>query len=198
MTAENWDDLGMTGIVIVRADESWPAQYQKTARAVSEVLGETAQRIDHIGSTSVPGLPAKDILDMQVTVGAEPELDDVVERMVAADWELRPPRRDHRVPGLPTEDVQWVKRMLVEPIYRRRVNLHVRVAGRANQRYALLFRDYLRSHPETAAAYGEFKRRAAALLPTESIAEYADLKDPVCDLIYLPAEEWAARTGWTA
>jgi GrpB-like predicted nucleotidyltransferase (UPF0157 family) len=186
----------MTGIVIVRADESWPAQYDKIAHAVSNLLGETAQRIDHIGSTSVPRLAAKDVLDVQVTVETEPELDDVVERMVAADWEVRPPRRDHPVPGLPTDDVQWVKRLLVEPMYRRRVNLHVRVAGRANQRYALLFRDYLRSHPETAAAYGEFKRRAAAL-PIESVGDYADLKDPVCDLIYLPAEEWAARTGWT-
>ncbi len=65
--------------------------------------------------------------------------------MVAADWEVRPPRRDHPVPGLPAEDLQWVKRLLVEPMYRRRVNLHVRVAGRANQRYALLFRDYLRA-----------------------------------------------------
>jgi GrpB-like predicted nucleotidyltransferase (UPF0157 family) len=82
-------------------------------------------------------------------------------------------------------------------MYRRRVNLHVRVAGRANQRYALLFRDYLRAHPDTAAAYGEFKKRAASL-PLESVGEYADLKDPVCDLIYLPAEEWAERTGWTA
>jgi GrpB-like predicted nucleotidyltransferase (UPF0157 family) len=86
--------------------------------------------------------------------------------------------------------------MMVEPMYRRRVNLHIRVAGRANQRYALLFRDYLRSHPETAQAYGEFKRQAAVLrLET---GDYSDLKDPVCDLIYLPAEEWAARTGWTA
>ncbi|WP_433168384.1 GrpB family protein [Kribbella sp. CA-247076] len=186
----------MTGIVIVRADESWPAQYEKIARAVGELLGETAQRIDHIGSTSVPGLAAKDVIDMQVTVETEPELDDVVERMVAADWEVRPPRRDHPVPGLPAEDLQWVKRLLVEPMYRRRVNLHVRVAGRANQRYPLLFRDYLRSHPDTAAAYGEFKRRAAAL-PIESTADYADLKDPVCDLIYLPAEEWAGRIGWT-
>ncbi|WP_406056479.1 GrpB family protein [Kribbella sp. NBC_00889] len=187
----------MTGIVIVRPDDSWPAQYEKTARVVSDLLGETAQRIDHIGSTSVPRLPAKDIIDMQVTVGTEPELDDVVERMAAADWEVRPPKRDHAVPGLPADDLQWVKRLLVEPMYRRRVNLHIRVAGRANQRYALLFRDYLRNHPDTARAYGEFKRRAAAL-PIESTAEYSDLKDPVCDLIYLPAEEWAARTGWTA
>ncbi|MGY4770154.1 GrpB family protein [Kribbella sp. CWNU-51] len=185
----------MTGIVIARPDDSWPAQYEKIAHAVGELLGELAQRIDHIGSTSVPGLPAKDILDMQVTVGTEPELDDVAERMVAADWELRPPRRDHPVPGLPADDLQWVKRMLREPMYRRRVNLHVRVAGRANQRYALLFRDYLRSHPATAQAYGAFKRQAAAL--QVDVADYTDLKDPVCDLIYLPAEEWAARTGWT-
>jgi GrpB-like predicted nucleotidyltransferase (UPF0157 family) len=185
----------MTGIVIARPDESWPAQYEKTAHAVGGLLGDLAQRIDHIGSTSVPGLPAKDILDMQVTVGTEPELDDVAERMVAADWELRPPRRDHPVPGLPADDPQWVKRMLREPMYRRRVNLHIRVAGRANQRYALLFRDYLRSHPETAQAYGAFKRQAAAL--QVDVADYTDLKDPVCDLIYLPAEEWAARTGWT-
>ena len=45
-------------------------------------------------------------------------------------------------------------------------------------------------------AYGEFKRQAAAL-PIDSVGDYTDLKDPVCDLIYLPAEEWAARTGWT-
>lgn len=185
----------MTGIVITRPDDSWPAQYEKTAQVVGGLLAELAQRIDHIGSTSVPDLPAKDIIDMQVTVATEPELDDVVERMVAAEWELRPPRRDHLVPGLPTDDPQWVKRMLVEPMYRRKVNLHIRVAGRANQRYALLFRDYLRSHPETAKAYGAFKRQAAMF--KLDIGDYSDLKDPVCDLIYLPAEEWAARTGWT-
>jgi GrpB-like predicted nucleotidyltransferase (UPF0157 family) len=93
--------------------------------------------------------------------------------------------------------LQWVKRLVVEPMYRRRVNLHIRVEGRANQRYALLFRDYLRAHPDTAAAYGAFKQRAATL-PIETVGEYADLKDPVCDLIYLPAEEWATRTGWSA
>lgn len=186
----------MNEIAIVQPDETWPAQYEKTAHAIRGQLGELVQRIDHIGSTSVPGLPAKDILDIQVTVATEPELDDVAERMVSADWELRPPRRDHPVPGLPADDIHWVKRMLVEPMYRRRVNLHIRVAGRANQRYALLFRDYLRNHPDTARAYAVFKQHAAAL--RLEIGDYADLKDPVCDLIYLPAEEWAARTGWTS
>jgi GrpB-like predicted nucleotidyltransferase (UPF0157 family) len=186
----------MSAIAIVRADETWPTQYEKTAETIRGILGRTAVRVDHIGSTSVPRLPAKDILDIQATVATEPELDEAVQLLTAADWEVRPPRRDHPVPGLPEDEAQWVKRLVVEPMYRRRVNLHIRIADRANQRYALLFRDYLRSHPDTAAAYGEFKRRAAAL-PFDSVGGYADLKDPVCDLIYLPAEEWAARTDWS-
>ncbi|GAA0616109.1 GrpB family protein [Kribbella sandramycini] len=187
----------MNAIAIVRPDETWPAQFDKTARVVRGALGDVAQRVDHIGSTSVPGLAAKDILDLQVTVASEPDLDVAVERMTAIDWDFRTAaQRDHPVPGLPADEREWVKRLVVEPMYRRRVNLHIRVAGRANQRYALLFRDYLRSHPDTAQAYGEFKRRAA-MLPFDSVGDYADLKDPVCDLIYLPAEEWAARTNWT-
>lgn len=187
----------MSAIVIVQPDETWAAQYEKTAETIHRILGGTAVRIDHIGSTSVPRLPAKDILDIQATVAAEPELDEAVQLLAAANWEVRPPRRDHPVPGMPQDESQWAKRIVVEPMYRRRVNLHIRVDGRANQRYALLFRDYLRARPDTATAYGEFKRRAATL-PFDSVGGYADLKDPVCDLVYLPAEEWAARTGWTA
>jgi GrpB-like predicted nucleotidyltransferase (UPF0157 family) len=184
-----------SSITIVRPDPTWAAQFEKTAEAVRRIVGDTVIRIDHIGSTAVPGLASKDVLDIQATVAGEPQLDDAAELLVGADWELRPPRRDHLVPGLPPEELQWVKRLVVEPMYRRRVNLHIRVDGHANQRYALLFRDYLRAHPDTAAAYGNFKQRAAAL-PFDNVGDYADLKDPVCDLIYLPAEEWAARTGW--
>jgi GrpB-like predicted nucleotidyltransferase (UPF0157 family) len=186
----------MSAISIVRPDASWAAQYDKTARVIHDILGDTAVRIDHIGSTAVPGLAAKDVLDIQATVAADSDLEDAVQLLMAADWEDRPPRRDHPVQGLPQDEFQWIKRLVVEPMYRRRVNLHLRVADRANQRYALLFRDYLRAHPDTAAAYGQFKQRAASL-PLESVGEYSDLKDPVCDLIYLPAEEWAARTDWS-
>jgi len=67
--------------------------------------------------------------------------------------------------------------------------------GRANQRYALLFRDYHREHPEAAAAYAEVTRGIAALAP--DLGSYADAKDPACDLVYLAAEEWASEAGWT-
>jgi GrpB-like predicted nucleotidyltransferase (UPF0157 family) len=104
-------------------------------------------------------------------------------------------RRDHGVPGGSSNPDQWAKRLCTEPAGERQVNVHIRVGGRANQRYALLFRDYLRAHPDAAAAYGEFKRRAAVMV--RDTEDYPDLKDPVCDLIYLPAEVWAAATAWS-
>ncbi|MBV9171476.1 MAG: GrpB family protein, partial [Chloroflexi bacterium] len=78
----------------------------------------------------------------------------------------------------------------------RRVNIHVRVAGHANRRYALLFRDYLRCHAEAAEAYAKLKLRLAALVL--EIDDYNDIKDPVCDLIMIAAEAWAATTHWQA
>ena len=58
----------------------------------------------------------------------------------------------------------------------------------------MLFRDYLRSHPDGAEAYGQLKQRLAALC--EDTGTYADAKDPVCDLIMQAAERWAAETDW--
>jgi len=77
----------------------------------------------------------------------------------------------------------------------RRVNLHVRLQGRSNQRYALLFRDYLRAHPRAAAAYGQAKT-ALAHYHADDIEAYYGVKDPVCDIIIAGAESWAAATGW--
>ena len=184
-------------VVITDADPGWAREYETVAAGVQMVLGATLTRIDHIGSTSVPGLDAKDVLDVQATVGDRALLDRAFEELTGAGWQACPPRRDHPVPGLPADVGQWVKRLVCQPAGERRVNLHIRVDGRANQRYALLFRDYLRTHPAIAKAYGQFKRLAAEL-PFENVGDYADLKDPVCDLVYLQAEEWATRTGWDA
>ncbi|MDX6546529.1 MAG: hypothetical protein QOG33_79, partial [Gaiellales bacterium] len=63
-----------------------------------------------------------------------------------------------------------------------------------NWRYALLFRDHLRAHPSTAAAYAELKRRLAAL--DIDRGTYSDVKDPACDLIIGAAEQWSEAVGW--
>ena len=103
-------------------------------------------------------------------------------------------RRDHRPPGADGPDSDWAKWYFREPAGHRLTNMHVRVAGRPNQRYPLLFRDYLRAHPATAEAYARLKRQLAANLADPRT--YPDVKDPAVDLIYLAAEEWAAATGW--
>ncbi len=76
------------------------------------------------------------------------------------------------------------------------VNCHIRVAGRFNQRYAILFRDYLRAHAAAAAAYGEVKRSLAARAPHDWDLYY-DVKDPAIDMLMSGAEEWAQRTDWS-
>jgi GrpB-like predicted nucleotidyltransferase (UPF0157 family) len=83
-----------------------------------------------------------------------------------------------------------------EPAGERRVHLHLREHGRFNQRYALLFRDYLRAAPPARAAYERLKYRAAALFP-EDIDGYLALKDPALRLVYEAAALWAAQVGWT-
>ena len=182
-------------VTIVDADPEWPADFERIRNQLRDALGATALGIEHIGSTSVPDLPSKDVIDVQVAVADEDAFEPVSAALTAKGWR-RPPGvwSDHPVPGLPVDDSQWRKVFLHEPAGGRQVHVHVRVAGRANARYALLFRDFLRTHPDEAMAYGELKRRLAAIAPDSETD--ADTKDPACDLIYLAAERWASETNW--
>ncbi len=180
-------------IEIVPYQASWPAEFHDIAARLRQTLGGLALRIDHIGSTSVPNLPAKDIIDVQITVAALEE--PVRSALTALGYSPRADIwRDHRPPYMSGPDADWEKWYFSPPDGQRRTNTHVRVQGRANQRYPLLFRDYLRAHPASAEAYAELKRRLA-----ESLADpdtYPDVKDPAVDLIYLAAEDWAVAARW--
>jgi len=183
-------------ITIVEPDPRWPDEFVVIAqRLQAATTGQGVVRIDHIGSTSVPLLPAKDVIDVQITVAEDDSLSRVASALASRGWRTSATiTRDHTVPGLPTAPAQWRKAFLSEPEGERRVNVHVRVGGRANQRYALLFRDFLRTHPATAGAYARVKEGLAALAP--DTGSYADAKDPACDLIYHAAESWADEVGW--
>lgn len=178
---------------IVDYQPTWPAEFAAIAATLRGSLGALALRIDHIGSTSVPGLAAKDIIDVQITVAAlAPE---VLATLTALGY-IRPEGIwcDHRPPNSTGPDSDWDKWFLREPQTQRMTNTHVRVLGRPNQRYPILFRDYLRAHPATAAAYAELKRRLARELADPMT--YPAVKDPAVDLIYFAAEDWAAATNW--
>lgn len=182
----------MTRVEIVPYSDRWPREFAHVARRVRSVLGERALRIDHIGSTAVPGLAAKDRIDIQVSVGDLAHAN----QLGGAGFVEFAPVSDHERPGGHGGEEDWQKRLFTAPEDLRRSNIHVRLDGRANQRYALLFRDYLRHHPSAASAYAELKRRLAAEL--RDVGRYADVKDPACDLIVVAAEDWAATTGWQA
>ncbi|WP_198016983.1 GrpB family protein [Nocardioides sp. CF8] len=104
--------------------------------------------------------------------------------------------RDHQPPGDQSESEAWEKRYFRPPASWRPTHLHVREVGRPNQRYALLFRDYLRHSAPAADAYAEVKRALARLHP-DDVDAYYDVKDPVCDLVMDAAERWAADVSWS-
>ena len=171
----------------------WPERFELVALKLRRALGELALRIDHIGSTAVPGLASKDLLDVQITVA---ELAPDVERLLgeAGYRRIAAVESDHRPPADHGTDADWQKWFFRLADAERDANIHVRVRGRMNQYYALLFRDYLRKHPATAAAYAELKRRLVREL--RNPAAYPDVKDPAVDLIYLAADAWAKTIDW--
>lgn len=187
----------MLSVIIVPYQPLWVQEFNTIAQMLKETLGELALRIDHLGSTSVPGLAAKDIIDVQITVASLVPVEPLEERLATIGFTRRiTVTQDHRPPGdTASPEAAWAKYLFKPPDTHRPANVHIRVDGAANQRYALLFRDYLRAHPGSAAAYAETKRRLAHYLPDNRSA-YVLIKDPVCDLIAAAAESWAKTIHW--
>jgi GrpB-like predicted nucleotidyltransferase (UPF0157 family) len=182
--------------VVVDYTGDWPARAASLIATLRDQLGAAAERIEHIGSTAIPGMAAKDVLDLQVTVTSlEDAARDFDRPLGSIGFRRTPYERDHVPAGWQDDGQRWVKRL-----WARRghpdgdVNLHVRLAGSPNERLALLFRDWFRAHPEAVPAYAEFKRSLAATAP--DTATYSDVKDPVVDLVITVAGTWAAATGW--
>ncbi|MDK2980754.1 MAG: hypothetical protein PWQ55_1101 [Chloroflexota bacterium] len=181
-------------IVICDYNPDWPREFEAIRTELQGILGERALRIDHIGSTSVPGLGAKDVIDVQVTVcELEPA---IVGLMTAAGFQHRVDiTADHLPCGEDPDPRLWEKFYFMQPPGRRLIHVHVRRQGSPNQRYPLLFRDYLRAHPHSAATVERIKRALARYHADDNVAYY-DIKDPAYDLIWDAAQEWAAHTAW--
>ena len=184
-------------ISIVAYKTSWPNEFLEKGRMLRNILADLALRIDHIGSTSVPGLAAKDVIDIQITAERlSPQLESAMN--LAGFQRLPNITRDHIPPGKDEEAHEWEKWFFQPASAGRRVNVHVRMPRRANQRYAILFRDYLRAFPAIAQAYGQVKEAIVKYHPEQDMEAYYDIKDPVCDIIYGGAEQWAASTNCQA
>jgi len=184
-------------VVVVDYDPEWPRRATALIDQLKNALGAAARRIEHIGSTSIPGMAAKNVLDIQVSVD---DLDLAGEAfdspLGSLGFEPGPYGHDHVPAGSLDDPEHWVKRF-----WSRRgsadidVNLHVRTVGSPNERLALLFRDWFRAHPNAMPAYAAFKRSLAAAVPDG--ATYSQVKDPVVDLVITIAETWARHTSWS-
>ena len=184
-------------ITIVPYDPRWPEEFMALAQPLRAALGPRALRIDHIGSTAVPGLAAKDKIDIQVTIQDFSDIATISTAITNIGYELFQAAiiHDHRPPGMAGSDSDWEKSTFTSSPEHRPANVHVRAAGRPNQRYPLLFRDYLRAHPVAVGAYAEIKRQLARYRP-DDLDFYYDIKDPVCDVIIDAAEDWARQSRW--
>jgi GrpB-like predicted nucleotidyltransferase (UPF0157 family) len=183
-------------IEIVDYQAHWPGEFAEAAARLKRAFGPLALAIHHIGSTSAPGLAAKDVIDLQVTVATLDPGDPIEAAIVAAGYAWRPdPLNDHVPIGADPDPGLWRKRYAGAAEGARRTHIHVRQLGLPNHRYALLFRDYLRASLPARETYALVKRELARLHPDDVDAYYA-VKDPVCDLILDAAERWATETGW--
>ena len=183
-------------IIIVAYDTSWPEAFISVAQPLRTALGELALRIDHIGSTSVPGLAAKDVIDVQVTLKDFSSAPQLVSALGSLGYTLIPHiTSDHLPPLYQGPETDWEKLMFRPPANQRPTHLHVRALGRPNQRYPLLFRDYLRAHPVASAAYAQIKTNLSQRHP-DDVDFYYDVKDPLCDIVIDAAEDWVQATGW--
>jgi GrpB-like predicted nucleotidyltransferase (UPF0157 family) len=182
--------------VIVEYQPRWADEFAEVRGRLAGSFGDLASHIEHIGSTSVPGLAAKDVIDVQVSVASlEPE-GPILEALAAAGMtDAVPDAWDHVPPGRVGEPDRWLKLFASPPKNERRVHVHVRVLGSPNERFALLFRDFMRAHDDARDAWAIFKIELAKIAPT--VQEYVEVKDPATDVVMVVAKRWAADIGWT-
>lgn len=183
--------------LLVEYDPTWPRQAERLAARLALAAGERALAIDHIGSTSVPGLAAKDVIDLQVSVRSLADADAVRDALAAAGFPWLPDftSDDPKPPNL--DPGAWTKRVHSSADPGRLANVHLRAAGSPGWRSALLFRDWLRADAAAVTEYLAAKRESAhAHAGAERIDGYVRAKAPWFDLAIPRAERWAAGTGW--
>jgi GrpB-like predicted nucleotidyltransferase (UPF0157 family) len=156
-------DSDAADVRIVDYDESWPARFETERARIAAALGSVAHRIEHVGSTSVPGLAAKPIVDISVGVD-DPDDDDAafVPALIGAGYSLRVIEPEHRMFRSPQRDV----------------HVHVWREGSDNQLEQLVFRDWLRTHDDDRVRYEAVKRELASR-EWDSMGDYANAKSDI-------------------
>jgi GrpB-like predicted nucleotidyltransferase (UPF0157 family) len=174
-------DRGVEPIELVPYDPRWPAQFDLWRARLLGVLPSAARRIDHVGSTAVPGLAAKPVIDIQVSVEDLSNEAAYVPAIESLDVQLRSRDDEHR---------------FFRPFAGRARDVHIHVCSAASEweRRHLLFVAYLRADAAARDAYLQAKLAAAARWSDDRIA-YTEAKDEIIREITARAEMWEAQAG---
>jgi GrpB-like predicted nucleotidyltransferase (UPF0157 family) len=155
-------------IDIVDADPSWPAQYDQLAHRIRRALGDRVLALEHIGSTSVPDLPAKPIIDIDVTVADSSDESTYVPPLEATGFVLT------------IREPNWHQHRMMEATSPR-ANLHIWSPDSPEAIRHVMFRDWLCDHPDDRRRYADAKRAAAeaSTAESETVMQYNLRKQPV-------------------
>lgn len=167
-------------IELAPPDPSWPKRFAVERAKIVAVLGVKAIRVDHIGSTSIPGIAAKPIIDIDLSVKDVDDEEDYLPALTAAGYSLRVREAGHRM--VRTANLG--------------VHVHCCSTGSSWERRHLLFRDWLRYSEADRAAYGDLKK-ALAQQDWPDMNAYAEAKSALIEEITARAEQWAADSDWT-
>lgn len=166
------------------ADPRWAGQAARVVARLKTTCGHRAVRVDHIGSTAISGLDARDIIDVQVSVTAIGVADELSEDLLRAGYpRVGSVTADHRYDG---SEGLAAKRFHASADPGRPTHVHVRVDGEPNQRFALLFVDWLNASPGARADYLAVKRSGDA----GAVRRWFDDS-------HRRASQWADATGWS-
>lgn len=185
-------------LTLVPYREEWPADFEEIRNDIANCAGNMIVSIDHIGSTAIPGIAAKDIIDVQIGIRNFDDIEKLGLALCNIGFEFLSHVIQDHAPGHEFEEFVpgWEKRFFKASNIRRPANIHVRLVSGKNFEFALLFRDYLRQHPKVSRAYEQVKVRLATFLSHELMA-YTLIKDPVCDLIMLLASKDREKNATT-
>jgi len=171
-------------VIIVKYNPDWEANFDKKAKMIRSSMGNLALRIDHIGSTSINDLDAKPIIDIQVSVSSFKQKEAIVEAMRNIGYRHKPDSEE--------KSKLYFREMPGEE----RTHIHVRLLGHFSQQFPLLFRDYMRLHPEECKLYSDLKYKLASRYADQRPL-YVAGKEKLIWEIMRRADRWAQQTGWS-
>ena len=170
----------MRKVEVVPYNHQWPQMFEDEASKIKTIMNEIMVEIDHIGSTSIPGMSAKPVIDILVEVNSIEKVDSYNQEMMDLGYD---PKGENGIPN---------RRYFSKGGDNRTHHVHIFQSGNPEIARHLQFRDYLTAHPEDANLYSELKQSLAKQYPAD-IEQYILGKDKLVKELDEKAKLWGQR-----